>query len=33
MPPLESSMVALETLTGMDNCLAVEDVLNRELAA
>lgn len=26
MPPLESSMIALETLTGMDTCLSAEDI-------
>lgn len=28
MPPLESSMVALETLTGMNTCIAVEDIFS-----
>ena len=29
MPPLESSMIALETLTGMDTRLSVEEIFNR----
>lgn len=29
MPPLESSMIALETLTGMDTCLSAEDIFRR----
>ena len=28
MPPLESSMIALETLTGMDTRLSLEDIFN-----
>lgn len=28
MPPLESSMIALETLTGMDTRLSVEEIFN-----
>lgn len=30
MPPLESSMIALETLTGMDTCLSAEDIFRRK---